>query len=83
MINARILITPKPGILDPQGKAIKLGLHNLNHNEVESVVTGKIMDIKIKHSNLKQAESQIKDMCDRLLANPHMENYKILEIKEG
>ncbi|MGM0608360.1 MAG: phosphoribosylformylglycinamidine synthase subunit PurS [Candidatus Muiribacteriota bacterium] len=81
MIKIRVRINPKPGILDPEGKAINLGLHNLGYNQVDNVVTGKIIDLKINHNDLEKAKDEAKDMCDRLLANPHMENYEI-EIQE-
>lgn len=75
MIKVRVYISHKKGIVDPQGKAISLGLENLGYKDVNSVRSGKIIDIEFEHNNTERAEKEVKDMCDRLLANPNMENY--------
>ena len=75
MIKVRVFITSKDGIVDPAGKAIKLGLINLGYNDTNQVNCGKIIDIEFNHDNREKANSEVKDMCEKLLANPNMENY--------
>ena len=74
---ARIRILLKPGILDPQGKAITNSLADLGFAEVESVRQGKIIEMHLRHSDPVVARQSIEDMCEKLLANPVMEDYHI------
>ena len=67
----------KEGILDPQGKAVKTGLKSLGYENVESVHVGKYMELILDDVNDKQAaEDMVIDMCEKLLANPVIEDYK-------
>ena len=81
MIKMRVYINSKAGIIDPAGKAIRLGLLNLGYNDTKQVNCGKIIDIEFNHDNAEKAKIETKDMCEKLLANPNMENYsfEILE----
>jgi len=81
MIKVRVFITSKAGIIDPAGKAIKLGLLNLGYNDINQVNCGKIIDIEFNHDDAEKAKIETKEMCEKLLANPNMENYtfEILE----
>ncbi len=74
---ARIRILPKPGILDPQGKAIANNLTNLGFTGVEQARQGKIIELHIRQSDPVAARQSIEDMCEKLLANPVMEDYQI------
>ena len=74
-MKARIFITLKQGVLDPQGQAIQGGLASLGFNGVESVRQGKVIDIELESSD--NAESRLTAMCEKLLANTVIEDYRI------
>ncbi|MFW5782084.1 MAG: phosphoribosylformylglycinamidine synthase subunit PurS [Candidatus Muiribacteriaceae bacterium] len=76
MISVRVYVTHKKGIIDPEGKAIRLGLENLGYRDVDKVTSGKVIDIEFSHDDKARAEREVEDMCRRLLANPNMENYQ-------
>ncbi len=75
-MNAKIYITLKKGILDPQGKAIQHSLLSLGHNEVQEARVGKIIEIKLNGLNKEDAENKLKEMCEKLLANTVIEDYR-------
>ena len=81
MYLAKIYITLKPTVNDPQGLTIKGALHNLGFIEVTSVRAGKYMEIKIEEDSQNKAQQQVDEMCEKLLANPIIENYSF-EIEE-
>jgi len=74
--KARVTVTLKNGVLDPQGKAIEGGLASLGFDGVESVRQGKVFDVELQGST-KDAEKQLSDMCEKLLANTVIENYSV------
>jgi len=77
VIKARITVTLKNGVLDPQGKAIEGALGTLGFDGVGSVRQGKVFDIEIEGADRTKAEADLKTMCDRLLANTVIENYSV------
>jgi phosphoribosylformylglycinamidine synthase len=77
MINARISVTLKNGVLDPQGKAIEHALGALGFSGVGSVRQGKVFDIEINGKDKAKAEAELKAMCEKLLANTVIEDYSI------
>ena len=77
MIKARVIVTLKNGVLDPQGKAIEHALSALDFDGVGSVRQGKVFDIEVADGDRAKVESDIKAMCDKLLANTVIENYVI------
>jgi phosphoribosylformylglycinamidine synthase len=77
MIKARVTVTLKNGVLDPQGKAIEHALGSLGFDGVGSVRQGKVFDVEIDGADRAKAEADLKAMCDRLLANTVIENYSI------
>ena len=77
MIKARITVTLKNGVLDPQGKAIGGGLAALGFTGVQSVRQGKVFDVELNGTDKAEAETQIKAMCEKLLANLVIEDYAI------
>ncbi|MGN6305748.1 MAG: phosphoribosylformylglycinamidine synthase subunit PurS [Mesorhizobium sp.] len=77
MIKARVTVTLKNGVLDPQGKAIEHALTGLGFGGVGSVRQGKVFDIEIDGADRTKAEADLKAMCDRLLANTVIENYSV------
>ena len=77
MIKARVTVTLKNGVLDPQGKAIEHALDSLGFAGVGSVRQGKVFDLELSETDKAKAEADLKAMCDRLLANTVIENYSI------
>jgi phosphoribosylformylglycinamidine synthase len=76
MYLAKVYITLKPTVNDPQGLTIKGALHNLGFNSVEDVRAGKYIEVRTRESDLNEAKTQVTAMCHKLLANPVIENYR-------
>ena len=76
MYLAKVYVTLKPTVNDPQGLTIKGGLHTLGFQQVTSVRAGKYMEIKLEGDDLEQAKQQVTLMCQKLLANPVIEKYR-------
>jgi phosphoribosylformylglycinamidine synthase len=79
-VKAKIHITLKSGVLDPQGKAIQNALHGLGFAGVNDVRQGKYIEIELGEADQARARAQLDEMCKKLLANTVIENYAI-EIK--
>ena len=77
MIKARITVTLKNGVLDPQGKAIEHALSGLGFGGVGAVRQGKVFDVELAESDKAKAEADLKAICDKLLANTVIENYAV------
>jgi phosphoribosylformylglycinamidine synthase len=77
VIKARVTVTLKNGVLDPQGKAIEGALGSLGFEGVNQVRQGKVFDLELDGTDKDKAESDLKAMCDKLLANTVIENYTI------
>ena len=77
MIKARITVTLKNGVLDPQGKAIEHALSGLGFGGVGAVRQGKVFDVELAGTDKAKAEADLKAMCDKLLANTVIENYSV------
>tara|TARA_B100001758_G_C17927203_1_gene361552 strand:- start:15 stop:257 length:243 start_codon:yes stop_codon:yes gene_type:complete len=71
-------ITLKKGVLDPQGLAIKNSLATSGFYNINEVKQGKLIEIDINEDNYKKAQKEVKEMCDKLLANTVIEDYKIM-----
>lgn len=76
-MKARVTVTLKNGVLDPQGKAIQGGLAALGFGGVASVRQGKVFDVELATSDPAQAEAELKAMCEKLLANTVIEDYQV------
>ena len=76
-MKARILVTLKPGVLDPQGQAIERALGALGFEGVSGVRQGKLIELDLAESNAEQARAEIETMCEKLLANTVIERYAI------
>jgi phosphoribosylformylglycinamidine synthase subunit PurS len=76
-MKARVTVTLKSGILDPQGKAIEGALKSLGVDGVASVRQGKVFDIELSGADRAKAEAALKDAADKLLANTVIENYRV------
>ena len=76
-VRARIYVTPKRGILDPQGKAVQQGLHALGFGEVGEVRVGKYVEMRLRDVSRDAATERVRAMCERLLANKVIEDYRV------
>ncbi len=76
-MKARIHITLKNGVLDPQGKAVQNALGSLGFDGVGDVRQGKYMEIELSETDPDKAEKTVEQMCQKLLANTVIENYTI------
>ena len=76
-MKARIFVTLKNGVLDPQGKAIGHALNNLGFTSVDEVRQGKVIDIELSETDESKARAEIENMCEKLLANTVIESYEI------
>lgn len=81
MFLAKVYVTLKPTVNDPQGLTIKGGLHILGFTSVKQVRAGKYMEIQIDETSLTAAEEKVKAMCQKLLANLVIETYRF-ELEE-
>lgn len=73
-MKAIVHITLKNGVLDPQGKAINHALHSMGFGEVDGVRQGKFIELEVADGT---SEERVKEMCEKLLANPVIEDYRI------
>jgi phosphoribosylformylglycinamidine synthase len=76
-MKARVFVTLKNGVLDPQGKAIGHALNNLGFDAVGEVRQGKVIDIELADRDESQARASLREMCEKLLANTIIEKYEI------
>jgi len=76
MYLAKIFVTLKPTVNDPQGLTIKGALHNLAFNSVEDVRAGKYIEVKMNENDSGKAQNLVNEMCRKLLSNPIIENYR-------
>jgi phosphoribosylformylglycinamidine synthase subunit PurS len=76
-MKARVTVTLKTSVLDPQGKAIEGSLRSLGFDGVESVRQGKVFDLEVAGQDKAKAEADIKAMCEKLLANTVIESYRV------
>ena len=76
-MKARVFVTLKNGVLDPQGKAIGHALNNLGFPSVGEVRQGKMIDIELAEKDEASARASLKEMCEKLLANTVIEKYEI------
>jgi phosphoribosylformylglycinamidine synthase PurS subunit len=76
-MKAKVHVTLKNGVLDPQGKAIESALDHLGFRDVGAVRVGKYIELDLKDTNKDKAQASLKDMCEKLLANTVIEKYSI------
>ncbi|OLO26438.1 phosphoribosylformylglycinamidine synthase subunit PurS [Alkalihalophilus pseudofirmus] len=81
MYKVKVFVTLKESVLDPQGTAVKGSLHALTYNEVEDVRIGKYMELLINKSE-QDLDARVKEMCEKLLANTVIEDYRF-EVEEA
>ena len=75
-MRVKIFVSLKNGVLDPQGKAIERSLHTLGYDEAHDVRVGKYLELEVDAPSQAAAELRIREMCDKLLANPVIEDYR-------
>jgi phosphoribosylformylglycinamidine synthase len=76
-VTARVFVTPKRGILDPQGKAVQQSLHALGFAEVADVRVGKYIELRLRDTTPAAAAERVRSMGERLLANGVIEDFRI------
>ncbi len=81
-MKARIHVTLKSGVLDPQGKAIEGALKGLGFDDVSEARQGKVIELTLSDTDETAARARVEEMCKKLLANPVMENY-VIEVSSG
>jgi len=74
--QAKIYVTLRPSVLDPAGTAVETGLQHLGHDGIEGVRIGKYVELKLAAENEDAAKQKLDKVCDQLLANPVIENYR-------
>jgi len=75
--HAQVFVTLRPSVLDPAGTAVQSGLHHLGFSSVDGVRIGKYVELTLEATDEADAKHQLDQMCDQLLANPVIENYRI------
>ena len=76
MMKAKVYVTLKSGVLDPQGKAVQHSLESLGFSEVKGVRIGKYIEVVLEETDRNKASERMKAMCEKLLANTVIESYK-------
>ena len=76
-MKVRVNVTLKPGVLDPQGAAVRHSLGALGFDGVNKVRQGKVIELDLNENDPIKAKAQVEQMCDRLLANTVIENYSV------
>ena len=77
-----IRVIPRPGLLDPEGKAIQSALHSLDYEQVQEVRVGKLLYLNVEAASSEEAREGAEAMCQRLLANPVTEDFEI-DVREA
>lgn len=76
-MKARVYVTLKREVLDPQGDAIRNALHSLGHEGVSQVRVGKFMELELDAQDAAGATAEVEKMCQALLANPVIEDFRV------
>lgn len=76
-MKALVYVGLKPGVLDPQGRTIARSLNDLGFPEVESALQGKVIELNLSGDDTAAAKARVVEMCEKLLANTVIENYRI------
>jgi len=82
LFRIEIRVIPRPGLLDPEGKAIQNALHSLDYEQVHEVGVGKLLYLNVEAASSEEAREGAEAMCKRLLANPVTEDYEI-DVREA
>jgi len=82
-MKARVYVTLKPSVPDPQGKAVLHALHSLGYKEAADARIGKMIEVTLEGTGREEAEARVKEMCEQLLANTVIENYRFEIVEEA
>ena len=77
-MRVRVLVTPKDGVLDPEGRAVQRALEDLGYAQVKDAQIGKLITLELAGDDPDQVRAQVREMCEKLLANPVIEQYEII-----
>ncbi|MEL6776621.1 MAG: phosphoribosylformylglycinamidine synthase subunit PurS [Cyanobacteria bacterium J06597_16] len=77
LYHAKVYVTLRPSVLDPAGTAVRSGLSHMGYDNVSKVRIGKYIELDLSAQSEAAAQTQLDKICDQLLANPVIENYKI------
>lgn len=75
--HVEVRVKPRPGLLDPEGKAIHHALDSLGYDSVAGVRVGKVIDLELEAASGDEAEARAREMCRKLLANPVTEDFEL------
>lgn len=75
-MKAKIVITPKKAVLDPQGKTVQNALEHMGYNDIRAVHVGKYIEIELADGDREAARKQMDDACHKILSNPVIEDYR-------
>lgn len=75
-MQVKVFVTPRKGILDPQGRAVESSLHSLGFKDVSGVKVGKYILLEVEARTASEARDEAKKMCEALLANPVIEDFR-------
>ena len=78
-MKVRVLITPKVGVLEPEGRALQRALEDLGYAQVKDAQIGKLITLELDVEDPERARELVREMCEKLLANPVIEQYEIRE----
>ena len=76
-MKAKIVITPKKAVVDPQGKAVQTALEHLGYNGINAVHVGKYLEIELNGADRAGARRQLDEACRKFLSNPVIEDYRL------
>jgi phosphoribosylformylglycinamidine synthase len=76
-LRVRVLVRPKEGILDPQGQAVERALPALGYEGVSNVRIGRLIELEVDGGDAEAVSASVREMCERLLANPLIESYQV------
>jgi phosphoribosylformylglycinamidine synthase PurS subunit len=82
MFKATVFVSLKQSVLDPQGNAVQKALHSVGYEEVSGVRIGKYLELQLDTHDRNEAEQRVKQMCEKLLANTVIEDYRF-DLEEG
>ena len=77
LYNAKVYVTLRPSVLDPAGKAVRSGLSHMGYDNISKIRIGKYIEVDLTADSEDSAQQQLDKICDQLLANPVIENYRI------
>ena len=81
-MKVSVIVTLKKEVLDPQGNTVQQTLENMGYNNISQVRQGKFFEIEVKSNDIEKAKKEISEICNNLLSNTVIEDYKIVDLKD-